>query len=253
MLFLLRNLRRKLMKENKVTSYLLYATGEIALVVIGILIAVQIDDWNNERKNRIQEIRYLQNIKLDLQKDLAALDTLTRFRERKLAAANVIMSEINGDKEADLRTLSNSTDMMMFERKFVPNNTTFRELSSSGNLNLISNDTIKNLLFDLENRYKYNEEGIAHETFDYREYISRPIVNYVKIDLLNQVFLGNSTIEESGIRKADFEGLLQDRSYRNGVTIIGSLSEGYINLYRTIQSKSSQLSKIIDREIAKNL
>ena len=49
MLFLLRKIRRKLLSQNKITSYLLYAIGEIILVVIGILIAVNLNNWNNQR------------------------------------------------------------------------------------------------------------------------------------------------------------------------------------------------------------
>ena len=55
MRFLLRQIRRKLMNENKASTYLLYALGEVFLVVIGILIAVQIDNWNEARKESNQE------------------------------------------------------------------------------------------------------------------------------------------------------------------------------------------------------
>ena len=55
MLFLLRNIRRKLMKENKITTYLLYAVGEILLVVIGILIAVKIESLNQEKQKQAEQ------------------------------------------------------------------------------------------------------------------------------------------------------------------------------------------------------
>ena len=50
MLFFLRKIRRKLMEKNKVTTYLLYAIGEIVLVVIGILIAINLNNWNDKKK-----------------------------------------------------------------------------------------------------------------------------------------------------------------------------------------------------------
>ena len=64
--FLLRNIRRKLMSENKISTYILYAIGEITLVVIGILIAVQIDDWSQHQTDRKLEQAYVQNLKEDL-------------------------------------------------------------------------------------------------------------------------------------------------------------------------------------------
>ena len=53
-----RHIRKKLLSENKFSKYLLYAIGEIILVVIGILIALQINYWNDERKNRAYEQYY---------------------------------------------------------------------------------------------------------------------------------------------------------------------------------------------------
>lgn len=69
MLFLLRKVRKQLMKENKVTSYLLYAIGEIVLVVIGILIAVSINNWNESKKTSAQINDNLRALKTDLVQD----------------------------------------------------------------------------------------------------------------------------------------------------------------------------------------
>jgi hypothetical protein len=64
-----RNIRQKLAAENKVMAYMRYAIGEIMLVVIGILIELQVNNWNEIRKERLVEIKYLKNLKHDLQSD----------------------------------------------------------------------------------------------------------------------------------------------------------------------------------------
>lgn len=69
MLFLLRKIRKKLVSENKITTYLLYAVGEIILVVVGILIAVQIDHWSEARKDLEKQNLYLLEILADLKKN----------------------------------------------------------------------------------------------------------------------------------------------------------------------------------------
>ena len=62
MLHFFRQIRQRLLTDNKFSKYLLYAVGEILLVVIGILIALQIDTWNETRKARIQESKIYKEI-----------------------------------------------------------------------------------------------------------------------------------------------------------------------------------------------
>ena len=57
-----RKIRQRLLTDNKFSKYLLYAIGEIILVVIGILIALQINNWNAEQKIKKEEIGILNNL-----------------------------------------------------------------------------------------------------------------------------------------------------------------------------------------------
>ena len=66
MLTFFRRIRKGLLSPGQARSYLFYAIGEIALVVIGILIALQINNWKEWRKDRLLEIKYLENIKKEL-------------------------------------------------------------------------------------------------------------------------------------------------------------------------------------------
>ena len=74
-----RKIRQKLLTENKFSKYLIYAIGEIILVVIGILIALQINNWNHERLNRKQEIKILIGIRDELNDLIARLDNWSQF------------------------------------------------------------------------------------------------------------------------------------------------------------------------------
>jgi len=66
------------MEKNKTGKYLKYAIGEIILVVLGILIALKITDWNENRKSRILEQNYIHELKIDLQKDSVAIQKLLK-------------------------------------------------------------------------------------------------------------------------------------------------------------------------------
>ena len=252
MLFLLRNIRRKLMSENKVTTYLLYAVGEIVLVVVGILIAVSIDNWNTEKSNRQKEIQYLKNIRLDLQKDLLSLDTLSRFRNDKAVRCRLLIEYMDGKSIHDLTEVTFAISTSIWEQHFIPNNTTFTELANSGNLSLISNDSIKEVLLELESLYDLNKAEIDHETFDYREYISKPISKHIRLDRFTHSFMTQTTATDAGITLQEVEQLLQDLQYRNGLHITSFMSDYCVLQYELIESMTSRLIALIDLELERN-
>ena len=69
MLRFFRKIRQRLITDNKFSKYLLYAVGEILLVVIGILVALQINNWNAHNLDRISEADYLKRLSNDLVRD----------------------------------------------------------------------------------------------------------------------------------------------------------------------------------------
>jgi len=77
-----RHIRQRLLLENKFGKYLTYAIGEIILVVIGILIALQINNWNEEKKENIALQHSLLIIKGNIKSDLVLLDSLKTLREK---------------------------------------------------------------------------------------------------------------------------------------------------------------------------
>lgn len=76
-----RKIRQKMLTENKFSKYLLYAIGEIILVVIRILIALGINNWNNNRLVDFQKTNFLKNIKEDLISDTLAFEKSIKLYE----------------------------------------------------------------------------------------------------------------------------------------------------------------------------
>jgi len=241
-----RKIRKKMADDNKPLKYMRYAIGEIILVVIGILIAIQVNNWNIERTDKDRETKYHTNIVLDLKKDIVRLGYLIEFRKDRLLGDQKLVQQMNGLPAKNLTELTKNVVNSLMEENFSPNNTTFSELSNSGNLNLISNDSIKLLLFELEELYKTNNLNIAHETFDYREYISKPVSKHINIDQLFPVFTGTKTIEEQKITLDNFNSLLESREYKNGLFIMSFMSNSYISAYENIKVKSETIIEIIE-------
>ncbi len=79
MLNFLRKIRRRMFVKDKFQQYLIYAIGEIFLVVIGILIAIQINNWNDDRIGERTKNKLLRSLQVDFQKNLQQLDTVMYY------------------------------------------------------------------------------------------------------------------------------------------------------------------------------
>ncbi|NND93669.1 MAG: hypothetical protein HKN45_02325 [Flavobacteriales bacterium] len=80
-----RKIRQRLLSESKFSKYLIYALGEIILVVIGILIALQINNWNQDRINNITRVELIEGIVNDLDQDISSLENSIGWFESRLA------------------------------------------------------------------------------------------------------------------------------------------------------------------------
>jgi len=91
MLRFFRTLRQSLLAENRAGKYLLYAVGEIVLVVIGILIALQINNWNEERIDNIRLKNHLNVLQNSLKEDVDNLQTLVRINRFRSGSMNYLL------------------------------------------------------------------------------------------------------------------------------------------------------------------
>lgn len=91
MIALFRTIRQRLMTENKLSRYLLYAAGEIVLIVAGILIALQLDGWHQDRTDRALELDYMRSLVEDIEIDVALASEV-------LAS---LWKTLEGDRRAD--------------------------------------------------------------------------------------------------------------------------------------------------------
>ncbi|WP_354616592.1 DUF6090 family protein [Sediminicola arcticus] len=141
------------MEKNKTGKYLKYAIGEIILVVIGILIALQINTWNEDYKNTKKERGYLINLQQDLRADSLRLSELKNDFELAVKSKKKFEKIIEGQPTTNdslIFYVNNQIDLLT---DFVPNSSTFDELKNSNGLNLISNPQLKRQIVTLYNSY----------------------------------------------------------------------------------------------------
>ncbi|MFN3997516.1 DUF6090 family protein [Algoriphagus sp.] len=141
MISLFRKIRQSLLKQQKITQYLAYAVGEIFLVVIGILIALQINTWNELRKTRQYEVKMLKELKSTLEKDRRYFSSQIPRLTIKQNAANRLLSMLE-NKEENLDTLNRYFTNLRFEVLFQYNSGAYGSIKSGG-IDKISNDSIR--------------------------------------------------------------------------------------------------------------
>ena len=136
--------------DNRPLKYARYAIGEILLVVVGILIAVQVNTWNEERKQRQIEIKYFYNLKNDLMADLVQLDAMINLSATKVKASKTIKLKADRDSVGSLYNFTDEMLTLFFVNEFRPNDNTYEEMKSSGNFSTIGNDDLKLKLMNLK-------------------------------------------------------------------------------------------------------
>ena len=148
MIKLFRSIRRNLMNEGKTINYLKYALGEIFLVVIGILIALQINNWNEKRKDRNEELSALIDLKKEFESNRNDIDSLYQF---KLIRANLWDNYLNivsnSELQDSLRSIGRPT---IGFRVFNFSSTILNSILTTGKIDKIQNDSLKYLLTNWE-------------------------------------------------------------------------------------------------------
>jgi hypothetical protein len=135
------------METGKTTKYLKYAIGEIILVVIGILIALQISNWNEGRKLKQQETFYYCKINEDLSNDLLNIErSITTLTERQISTNRFLTNLLNiqDDKSVLLQ------DYLAASRsyRFIPSKSAIIDITSSGKLENLKNQDLKNAILN---------------------------------------------------------------------------------------------------------
>ena len=197
-----RRIRQQLLSDqpngnagNNTAKYFKYAIGEIILVVIGILIALSINNWNANRKNKIAEADYYCRILDDLElTDKLINESLEGITER-IEIAKTIIVDLNN-------TPNNRNDILndflraIRQNVFIPSNIAFEELTSSGNLKLIRDIELKNTLIEYstflentmnllqENRNELNKRMINYES---GTEVGMQEFDYLKKELGNEI------------------------------------------------------------------
>lgn len=217
MIHFFRKIRKSFLAQNQVSRYLLYAIGEIVLVVIGILLALQINTWNEKRKNREQELVILDNILQDLSTDREGLLEMIDRRESKAASADAMVGYYDGQPIEKLSDYYVHWLNVLFWETHSPRNIAFMELVNSGNVSLIRNADIRNSLLDINASYENLYAVRAHMYDDYSLYLYAPYSRI--IDYADGIQAWSDPDTPIDLSREDVEEALGHKEIKNGFTL----------------------------------
>ena len=241
-----RRIRKQLADDNKPLKYARYAIGEIVLVVIGILIALSINNWNEFRKERIVEKDYLSRIKLDLQKDTTYLNNNIESFKNDTELMKTYINSMYIIQRTHMDFIDFNSSSTWDAKELILQDNTFSEISSSGKFGIIKNIELKEALIDYYKSYTIHASHISE-------------LNRTGLNMLTEIFhfltkyFKGDVFNEKMYNKKDWE-FINDPS---SITFkkLESAAGHYIHKFRlskfyckNLLLKSENLLRLIEKE-----
>jgi len=255
---LFRHIRQSLIMENKTGKYLKYALGEIVLVVVGILIALQINNWNDQRKAAAQEQLILKRLEVELSSNIKEVNNQILIAKEVIDNLKFCMDVLRNKQESTLSEFRKRFQPSMTYISIELSTTTFNRISQSGKIDIIKNTELVDSINAFYNS-PYKSWDSANK--DYTRTIIAPYL--MKYDYVpNQDY--NSSFSLYYFDDSDFSQMnsseyevkpksLED--YKQNVFIINLLyqkliiSEGQLKHYESMRGKMESLNASIRGEI----
>ncbi|MEJ2585055.1 MAG: DUF6090 family protein [Robiginitalea sp.] len=142
-------------KASPAGRYLLYAAGEILLVVIGILIALQINTWNDGRLEQIAAETFYENTRQQLLEDRRNIEGQIAYNNKNVAQFKYAVTLISGNNRNSKDSLCAISGKLVDYSDFDRQGTIYETIVNSGEVRLLKNEEIKKRLRALEETYLY--------------------------------------------------------------------------------------------------
>jgi hypothetical protein len=251
MLPFFRRLRQNLLARNKFSKYLLYAIGEILLVVIGILIALQVNTWNEKRVEKTEEQAILRQLKTEFILNLEQLDVKIKAKKETISSARTMLRYI----EHPDRHTQDSVDFHL--SRTIPFSTfdpIVNDLASSGALRLIRSDSLKLMLSlwtsDIKN---VQEDDLAWKFYRNQYYLPFLVEHYqlrtIRDLAIKSGFLNNFLITPEDVGRQEGDQNIGKSIHKSDSDYLLSLPDFEDHLERALTTNTfSRAQSLILRE-----
>ncbi len=256
-----RKTRKKLADDNKFLKYMRYAIGEIALVVIGILIALGANSKMGQiRKTEAAHIS-IKNLRVDIQKDVNQLNLYWIPRQIKQNdARNRLSTFLEDDRVLIKDSIQFIKDVLILSiyYTFNSNNSAMEDLINNGGLDLIKDKTLLNNLLDYKNSVEnINEFDIIHRAY-FLDLFGKLNAKIVDGLLMQDNLTTDDDLYEAKIRTAASKALnakkIRSSGYLRELLIATGRPLGVKHSnYSNLESKADKLIELIDLTLHSNI
>ena len=230
-----RNIRRQLIEKENIRKYILYAIGEIFLVVVGILIALSINNWNNNKILRRTELKVYENIKNQINEDRLVLNGVIDYNKTYYEQYNFALQIIERNDRSNIDTLVQIAPNIYKYSDFNRSGNIFQNLVNSGDLKILKNSNIIDRLQGLEELYIY---------------INRLEENHFKVilELGGTNLIDNVNFSTGQIERPDE---IYSFKFQNLLYVFMNISEEKDEIYHRALSEIDAVSDLIENELQK--
>ena len=218
-----RHIRQQLISENKSGKYLKYAIGEIVLVVIGILIALQINNWNENRKIQKLEAQIYTELKSDLLQTRNDIKNTISKHKEIFKSSQQLVTDIY-DKKSNSQKIYESLTSSSAEFQIIPKTSAFENLKNIG-LNTLSNDSLRiaiTNLYQLNLKRLDDELGMKQAEINITKLIQPFLFKYLTADYSQPTkygFTHSDSISIYKLRINNYDKFLNDNDFMKNLQL----------------------------------
>lgn len=247
MIKIFRRIRQKFLIENQISKYLIYAIGEIVLVVIGILIALQLNNYNDYKKERKEEIRIIRSFSKDLTNDVFQLDAMIERESFVRNCIDSVFSILNSPEETGVSEFLELSGKVLSFRSFVISNGTFEESVASGKIKYVQNDSLRQAIFDY---YKVASANLGDGAFskNQQEFIT-PL--FTSVIFQTNEGLSFFTNRENKLKALIISDLSSNSEFNQAMGWRFINANIQIQIWKIYKEKANQLLDLVESELKK--
>lgn len=260
MITFLRRIRQNLLSEGKTGKYLKYAIGEIVLVVIGILIALQINNWNEDRRDQKKEQELLLQLQSEFQSNLKQLDQKIALRDLMISASFKLLDYVDHPAKRNNDSILKKLGFTVLSPTFDP---IVNDINNSGRIQLIRSTELKEKLSRWTSEIvQVTEEEQVWLHYRNNNYMPlllekgmyRNLVNqYWKDNIIEAFHLDSNVKAEFFLgdtkREVDLSGLLDEIQFENHVAQCATFSYLANSQSYSLRNRITEILELIHQDL----